>query len=59
MWKKCKVVILLTDEKAELRPGYYKDVLSLTETKHKQFLSIFRSMNGMNIPNPLTSLYLI
>lgn len=48
------MVMLPTNQKAECRIGYYKDVLSLFESKHhrgNKVLSLERSMNGIEVPN--------
>lgn len=52
MLKKCKVVMLSTNEKAECRTGYYKDVINLNNSKYDKSLELFRSTDGINIPNP-------
>lgn len=51
-FKRAEVVMLPTNEKPEERIGYFKDVLNLNNSKYHKSLELFRSIDGINIPNP-------
>ena len=58
-FKKAKVVMLATNKiETESRIGYYKDTLSLGNSKYDKRLSLFRSIDGTSTPNP-QHLYII
>lgn len=53
MKKKLKLILLSTDKAIrEVRDGYYKNVLSLNNTKYDKSLELFRTIDGIKVPNP-------
>ena len=44
--------MLPTKSFSEDRPGHYKDVLNLNNSKHDKSLELFRSQDGILVPNP-------
>ena len=58
-FKKANVVMLATNKiETESRIGYYKDTLSLGNSKYDKRLSLFRAIDGTHTPNP-QHLYII
>ena len=58
-YKRTQVIMLPTNNIIrETRLGYYQDVLSLNNTKYDESLILFRTTDGIEVPNP-QHLYII
>ena len=58
-FKIAKILMLATNKiETESRIGYYKDTLSLGNSKYDKRLSLFRAIDGTHTPNP-QHLYII
>ena len=57
-FKKAKVIMLPTKQFNETRLGYYQNVLNLNNFKYDKSLELFKTYDGINVPNP-QHLYII
>ena len=51
-FKECSVTMLPTQVEPEYKVGFFKDILSLNNSKYDKSLILFRSIDGIEIPNP-------